>query len=98
MKVARYFKAYGHYIPMVFFTVMYISLIFIRHFNKIDIPIWITSAIQVCLGFSFVYTSTKEAKKFQSKGKWGSVYRTMFGAGVVCCMFIFDAVLNLFGF
>ncbi len=98
MRIVSYLKKYGHYIPLAFFAVMYISLIFIRHFNKIDIPIWVTSATQICVGFSFVYTLTKEAKKFQSKGKYGSVYRTMFAAGVICCMFIFNALLDLLGF
>ncbi|MGV8093038.1 MAG: hypothetical protein AB2L24_14365 [Mangrovibacterium sp.] len=93
-----YFKKYGHYVPVAFFAAMDISLRSMRFSDKIDIPNWATAATSLCIGFSFAYALTKEAKKFQSKGKYGSVYRIMFGAGAICAMFIFEALRDLLGF
>ncbi len=98
MRIVCYFKKNGHYVPLVVFAVMDISLNYIRHFNKVDISNWATAATSLCLGFSFVYTLTKEAQKFQRRGKYSSVYRTMFAAGLICCMFIFIALRDLLAF
>jgi hypothetical protein len=89
IKNLNFIKKYSHYIPLLFFAVIDISLNCIECFGKTDIPNWKDVVMQLCLALSFVYTLTKEAKRFQNKGKYGTVYRLMFATGFLCCAFIF---------
>ncbi|MDR0682436.1 MAG: hypothetical protein LBG15_11410 [Dysgonamonadaceae bacterium] len=95
-----FLKKYKHYIPLVLFASAQIL------FNIIDVYAlrdgnvrrldWLYALIQLGLGISFVYTLTEEAKKFQKKGKYDTVYRLMFGAGFTFCAFLFSILWHLF--
>jgi hypothetical protein len=91
----KFLQKYKHYIPLLFFAIVQISFNIISILKDAKLSHGLYALVQLGLAISFVYVLTKEAKKFQAKGKYGTVYRLMFAAGFACCAFLFSALRRL---
>ena len=87
---------YKHYIPLLFFALAQVSLSVAHILQGVALPHKLYALIKMGLAISFVYAITKEAKKFQTKGKYGAIYRVMFAAGMIFYDCVFSAIEHFF--